>query len=127
MIAKRVLSPKGGSGYQRLSSYVLNVSEEHRLATDPASWATLGAYILDTAHAGEKVAWARAVNCGHDDPGWAVRHILSTQARNTRSKSDKSYHLVVSFPEGERPTRAQIEDIEDRLCEALGFGERYTG
>jgi Relaxase/Mobilisation nuclease domain/Large polyvalent protein-associated domain 7 len=123
MIAKRVLSPKGGSGYQRLSSYVLNVSEEHRLATDPASWATLGAYILDTAHAGQKVAWARAVNCGHDDPGWAVKHILSTQARNTRSKSDKSYHLVVSFPEGERPTRAQIEDIEDRLCEALGFGD----
>ena len=123
MIAKRILSPKGGSGYQRLSGYVLNVSEAHRTTTDPASWTQLGAYILDTAHAGEKVAWARAVNCGHDDPGWAVKHILATQARNTRSKSDKSYHLVVSFPEGERPTRAQIEDIEDRLCEALGFGD----
>jgi hypothetical protein len=69
------------------------------------------------------VAWARAVNCGHDDPGWAVKHILSTQEQNTRSKSDKSYHLVVSFPEGERPTREQIEDIEDRLCDAIGFGE----
>ena len=123
MIAKRILSPKGGAGYQRLSGYVLNVRQEHRAATDPASWTQLGAYILDTAHAGEKVAWARAVNCGHDDPGWAVKHILATQARNTRSKSDKSYHLVVSFPEGERPTRAQIEDIEDRLCEALGFGD----
>lgn len=123
MIAKRVLTPKGGSGYQRLSGYVLNVRQEHREATDPASWSRLGAYVLDTAHAGEKVAWARAVNCGHDDPGWAVRHILATQAQNTRSTADKSYHLVVSFPEGERPTRAQIEDIEDRLCEALGFGE----
>jgi hypothetical protein len=123
MIAKRVLTPKGGSGYQRLSGYVLNVRQEHREATDPASWTRLGAYILDTPHAGEKVAWARATNCGHDDPGWAVKHILSVQDRNTRSKSDKSYHLVVSFPEGERPSRAQMEDIEDRLCDALGFGE----
>lgn len=123
MIAKRVLTPKGGSGYQRLSGYVLNVRQEHREATDPASWTRLGGYVLDTSHAGDKVAWARATNCGHDDPGWAVKHILSVQERNTRSKSDKSYHLVVSFPEGERPTRAQLEDIEDRLCEVIGFGE----
>ena len=123
MIAKRVLTPKGGSGYQRLSGYVLNVRQEHREATDPASWTRLGAYILDTPHAGEKVAWARSTNCSHDDPGWAVKHILSVQEQNTRSNSDKSYHLVVSFPEGERPSRAQMEDIEDRLCEALGFGE----
>ena len=123
MIAKRILTPKGGSGYQRLSGYVLNVRQEHREATDPASWTRLGAYILDASHAGEKVAWARATNCGHDDPGWAVKDILAVQAQNTRSKSDKSYHLVVSFPEGERPTRAQMEDIEDRLCDALGFGE----
>lgn len=121
MIAKRILTAKGGSGYQRLSGYVLNVRPEHREATDPASWTRLGAYILDTSHAGEKVAWARAANCGHDDPGWAVKHILSTQAQNTRSRSDKGYHLVVSFPEGERPSREQIEDIEDRLCDALGF------
>lgn len=123
MIAKRIPTPKGGSGYQRLSGYVLNVQPEHREATDPASWTRLGGYILDTTHAGEKVAWARAVNCGHDDPGWAVKHILSTQAQNTRARSDKSYHLVVSFPEGERPSRRQIEDIEDRLSAALGFGD----
>jgi Relaxase/Mobilisation nuclease domain/Large polyvalent protein-associated domain 7 len=123
MIAKRILTSKGGSGFQRLSGYVLNVSQEHQATTDPASWTRLGAYILDTQHEGEKVAWARAVNCGHDDPGWAVKAILSTQEQNTRSKSDKNYHLVVSFPEGERPARAQIEDIEDRLCEALGYGD----
>ena len=123
MIAKRILTPKGCSGYRRLSGYVLNVRQEHRDATDPASWTRLGAYILDTPHEGEKVAWARAINCGHEDPGWAVRHILAVQERNTRAKSDKSYHLVVSFPEGERPARAQMEDIEDRLCDAIGFGE----
>jgi hypothetical protein len=26
--------------------------------------------------------------------------ILAAQARNTRSRGDKSYHLVVSFPDG---------------------------
>ena len=123
MIAKRIFARRGGAGYQRLSGYVLNVKQQHREAADPASWTRLGAYILDTPRTGEKVAWARAVNCGHDDPGWAVKHILSTQAQNTRSKSDKCYHMVVSFPEGERPSREQIEDIEDRLCDALGFGD----
>jgi len=116
------MSPQGGAGYQRLAGYVLNVQREHQPA-DPASWTRLNAYILDTAHQGEKVAWARATNCQADDPGWAVKEILATQARNTRSSGDKNYHLVVSFPEGERPTRAQIEDIEDRVCAALGFEE----
>ncbi len=121
MIAKRILTPKGGSGYQRLSGYVLNVTSTHREAMDPASWTRLGAYILDTLRDGEKVAWARVTNCLADDPGWAVKEILATQARNTRSQADKSYHLVVSFPEGERPSREQMEDIEDRLCAAIGF------
>ena len=122
MIAKRILAPKGGAGYQRLGGYVLNVREKHR-GDDPASWSRLNAYILDAEHEGEKVAWARVSNCVSDDPGWAVKEIIATQGRNTRSQRDKSYHLVVSFPEGERPTREQLEDIEDRLCEAIGFGE----
>lgn len=122
MIAKRIMSPQGGAGYQRLAGYVLSVKREHQPA-DPASWTRLNAYILDAEHQGEKVAWARATNCQTDDPGWAVKEVLATQARNTRSRGDKSYHLVVSFPDGEKPTRDQIEDIEDRLCAALGFEE----
>ena len=120
MIAKRILSPKGGSGFQRLGAYVLNVRDKDKGA-DPASWQRLGAYILDAGHDGEKVAWARVSNCASTDAGWAVKEIISTQARNTRSRRDKSYHLVVSFPEGERPTRDQVEDIEDQLCDAIGL------
>jgi len=120
MIAKRILSPKGGSGFQRLGAYVLNVRDKDKSA-DPASWQRLGAYILDAGHGGEKVAWARVMNCASTDAGWAVKEIISTQARNTRSRRDKSYHLVVSFPEDERPTREQVEDIEDRLCDAIGL------
>jgi MobA/VirD2-like, nuclease domain len=102
MIAKRIVREKAASDFERLGAYVLNA----RSGVDPASWSRLGAYVLDEAHQGEKVAWARVTNCQSDDPGWAVKEILATQARNTRSQADKSYHLVVSFPEGERPTRA---------------------
>jgi Relaxase/Mobilisation nuclease domain/Large polyvalent protein-associated domain 7 len=117
LIAKRIMAPKGGAGFGRLGAYVLNARAE----VDPASWTRLNAYILDSDHAGEKVAWARVTNCRAEDPGWAVKEILSTQARNTRSRSGKNYHLVVSFPEGEKPSRPQMEDIEDRLCAAIGF------
>jgi hypothetical protein len=119
MIAKRIFREKAASDFERLGAYVLNA----RGGVDPASWSRLGAYVLDEAHQGEKVAWARVTNCQSDDAGWAVKEILATQARNTRSQADKSYHLVVSFPEGERPTRDQLADIEDRLCAALGFAE----
>jgi Relaxase/Mobilisation nuclease domain len=119
MIAKRIVREKGASDFERLGAYVLNA----RGGVDPASWSRLGAYVLDEAHQGEKVAWARVTNCQSDDAGWAVKEILATQARNTRSRGDKSYHLVVSFPQGERPTREQLADIEDRLCAALGFAE----
>ena len=119
MIAKRIFRDKGASDFERLGAYVLNA----RSGADPASWSRLGAYVLDEAHQGEKVAWARVTNCQSDDPGWAVKEILATQARNTRSRADKSYHLVVSFPEEERPTREQLAEIEDRLCAALGFAE----
>lgn len=119
MIAKRIARKKGTSDYARLARYVVN----GKSGADPASWGRLGAYVLDAAHGGEKVAWSRVTNCWSSDPGWAVKEIEATQARNTRSTSDKSYHLVLSFPEGERPTREQLEDIEDRVCEALGLAE----
>jgi hypothetical protein len=119
VIAKRIPSPKGGAGFAQLGAYVLNA----KTGDDPASWRRLNAYILDADHAGEKVAWSRVTNCQSDDPGWAVKEILATQARNTRSRSDKNYHLVVSFPESEKPTRAQLEDIEDTICAAIGFAE----
>ncbi len=119
MIAKRIARKKGTSDYARLARYVVG----GRGGVDSASWGRVGAYVLDEAHGGEKVAWSRVTNCWSTDPGWAVKEIEATQARNTRSTADKSYHLVLSFPEGERPNREQLEDIEDRVCEALGFGE----
>lgn len=96
------------------------VNEEGKGRGDPTTW-KLAAYVLDADHGGEKVAWSRITNCESEYVGWAVKEILATQARNTRSKSEKSYHLVVSFPEGERPTRDQMVDIENEICRSIGF------
>jgi hypothetical protein len=119
MIAKRIPSPKGAGGFTQLGAYVLNAKG----GDDPASWARLNAYVLDAGNDGEKVAWSRVTNCASEEPGWAIKEIVATQARNKRSRSDKNYHLVISFADGERPSRGQMEDIEDTICAAIGFGD----
>jgi len=58
-----------------------------------------------------------------DDAGWAVKEILATQARNTRSQADKSYTWWSASGRRATDARDQLADIEDRLCEALGFAE----
>ena len=88
-----------------------------------SSFAALAAYLLDADHCGAKVAFSRVTNCLAEDPGLAVKEIEATQALNRRTKNDKTYHLVVSFRAGERPTEAQLQDIEREVCEAIGLGE----
>lgn len=99
MIAKRVQRKKSTSSFQRLA-----------------------VYILDTSHQGEKVSCSQVTNCGTDDPELAVLEIQATQAKNRRSKNDKTYHLVVSFRTGERPNHEQLRDIEEHICDAIGLG-----
>ena len=53
----------------------------------------------------------------------ALLEIQNTQEMNKRAKSDKTCHLVLSFPEGERLSNVQLNEIEERFCDALGFGE----
>jgi hypothetical protein len=60
-------------------------------------------------------------HCNSEDPAMTVAEITPTQRRNLRSKTDKTYHLVVSFPPRERPTDEQLRYIEDELCAAIGL------
>jgi hypothetical protein len=120
VIAKRIKRTKTRDTFKRLAGYVLN--EKNGGKADPVTW-ELAEYVFDSAHEGEKVAYWRVTNCGAEDPGFAVKEIIATQERNTRSKSDKSYHLVISFPPGEQPTREQIEEIEDHLVASIGLQE----
>jgi hypothetical protein len=91
-----------------------------------ASFKALAAYLLDEAHGGAKAALVRVTHCLTEDPSLAVKEIEATQALNRRTKNDKTYHLVVSFRAGERPSEAQLRDIEREVCAAIGLGEHHT-
>lgn len=52
----------------------------------------------------------------------AVAYIENVQCRNTRSKSDKNYHFVMSFPVGERPSDQDLKEMEEVVVSQLGFG-----
>ncbi|EIW8495249.1 conjugal transfer protein TraI [Klebsiella pneumoniae] len=93
---------------------------------DPQSWERTADYILATAEKtskGEKVASYRVTNCETDDPAAATVLIKATQAMNTRSTKDKTYHLVFSFPPGENPSIDVLHAIEDELVKSIGFAD----
>lgn len=100
MIAKRAERRKDGkSSFSKLASYITRESKD------------------------EAIAFSSVSNCGFDDIDLAVKEIEATQERNTRSKADKTYHLVVSFPAGEIPDKEQLKDIENELCKSIGLGD----
>ncbi|WP_164730111.1 relaxase/mobilization nuclease domain-containing protein, partial [Rhodomicrobium lacus] len=68
-----------------------------------------------------RVGGIRITNCGTDEPDWALSDIIATQKRNTRASADKTYHLVVSFADNERPSDEVLEKIEERLVAAIGL------
>lgn len=122
MIAKRVPRDKGMSSPARLVRYMVAAAGD----IDPNTWARTADYILDTKQntiKGEKVSSYRVMNCGTDDPAAAAILIEATQSANTRSKLDKTYHMVFSFPPGEQPPIEVLHAIEDELCAAIGFSD----
>lgn len=62
-------------------------------------------------------------NCESDSPKWAALEMLTTQRQNTRAKGDKTYHLMISFPAGEHPSKEVLQKIEERICASLGYEE----
>ncbi|MGZ4823083.1 MAG: TraI/MobA(P) family conjugative relaxase [Terriglobales bacterium] len=78
-------------------------------------------YLTGTRGKNERVGEIRVSNCQDADPQMAVLEVLNTQAQNTRSAADRTYHLIVSFRIGEQPDAATLEAIEERICNELGF------
>jgi hypothetical protein len=113
---KRKTSEK--SHFERLGRYILNAKND-----DSILFKRTAEYVMDVKGAGEKIGWYRVSNCRSDAPAIAIAEVLATQAENNRTKSDKTYHLVVSLPHWERLTREQAVDIEDTICAGLGFAE----
>ncbi|TQK06953.1 TraI/MobA(P) family conjugative relaxase [Herbaspirillum sp. SJZ107] len=86
-----------------------------------SGFASLVRYLTDTQGKQERTGDVRLTNCISDDVELAMLEVLNTQAMNTRSLADKTYHLIVSFRDGEEPDASTLASIEERICDTLGF------
>lgn len=80
------------------------------------------AYLTNSQGSSNRVQDVRITGCESEDATWASMEMLAVQQQNTRAKSDKTYHCMISFQEGEHPSPAEIVEIEQRFCESLGYG-----
>ena len=103
MIAKRIPKKEGHSSFRHLA-----------------------AYILDQKHGGQKLAAAWTTNTSlPDDFDLAIIETQATQELNTRSKIDKTYHLVISIADDEMLSVEEFKDIEERACSAIGLAAHH--
>lgn len=76
------------------------------------------------------ISWCAGCWAG-DDYELAMQEVADTQALNTRTAKEKTYHLIVSFrPEDQgKLTPENFKAIEERFAEALGLSEhqRHCG
>lgn len=80
-------------------------------------------YMTDEQGKNERVGYVSITNCQSDRLDAAVLEVLNTQDRNIRAESDKTFHLVVSFPPNEQPSDVVLKEIEAKLCDGLGYAE----
>jgi hypothetical protein len=90
-------------------------------AAGRSSFARLARYLTDAQGKEVRTGAVRITNCISDSAEAAALEVLNTQAMNTRSTADKTYHLIISFRRDENPDAATLAAIEDRLCDGLGF------
>jgi len=108
MISRRVPQKPGNDDYKRLARYIR--------AAD---------------HDGEKSYMSWCSGCLGDDYAMGIQEAVDTQAMNTRSAKEKTYHLIVSLrPEDEARLIPEVfRAIEEEFAKALGFEEhqRHCG
>lgn len=100
------------------------VKRSSRGADKPSSFRRLVRYITRADSPDKErpdTAWT--VNCGVEDPALAACVVEATQSLNTRCRSDKTYHLIVSFAASDTVDPSATAQIEERLAGALGFAE----
>lgn len=87
------------------------------------SFGGLADYMLDEKNEREKVEDYEFTNCSFEKEQVEknLKEIEFTQNKNTRSKSDKTFHLIVSFQEGENPTVEERRAIELELVKSIGL------
>ncbi len=87
-----------------------------------SNYSALIHYLTDPQDKSERINQIKVSNCYTDDLTAGLLEIQNTQEMNKRAKSDKTCHLVLSFPEGERLSFKSLNAIEEQFCDALGFG-----
>ena len=88
-----------------------------------SDFAGLVKYMTDEQEKNERVGFVSVTNCQSDRPDAAVLEIINTQSMNTRAESDKTFHLIVSFPSGEQPNDVTLKEIEAKICDGLGYAD----
>jgi TraI-like middle domain/MobA/VirD2-like, nuclease domain/Large polyvalent protein-associated domain 7 len=88
-----------------------------------SSFSALVRYLTDDQKSQERVSQIMVTNCYTEDMAAALIEIQNTQDMNKRARSDKTCHLVLSFPEGERLPHADLNKIEERFCDVLCFAD----
>ena len=74
----------------------------------PSNIVRLVEYITSEQDKAHRIGEVMVANCENPEPELASREISITQAQNKRTKSDKTYHLLLSFRPGEEPTPETI-------------------
>lgn len=86
-----------------------------------SNFSALVQYLTNPQDKSERISQITVTNCYTEDLLAGVIEIQNTQEMNTRARSDKTCHLVLSFPQGERLSLESLNAIEARFCNALGF------
>ena len=88
-----------------------------------SDFAGLVKYIVDEQGKTERLGNVQVTNCQAETMQAVIGEVLATQHINTRAESDKTFHLLVSFRPGEKPSTDTLKAIEERICAGLGYGE----
>ncbi len=90
-----------------------------------SSFKRLVEYCMDDQGNELRVKDVNISNCASTDVADAINEIMLTQSRNTRSKKDKTTHLILSFKPQDEPklTPELREKLEKEFVEKIGFGE----
>ena len=88
-----------------------------------SSFSGLAEYITDKQDKTQRVDQVAVTNCQGLGLEASILEIEATQLQNTRATSDKTFHLLVSFRQGENPSNEALTQIEKRICAALGYAD----
>lgn len=76
-----------------------------------SDFSSLASYITDAQSKDHRLGHVSITNCDSGSLAAAIEEVLATQHLNTRTKSDKTYHLIVSFRAGENPDAEILKAI----------------